>query len=377
MEIAESRWFRAYAQWITTHRFVVVLAILGITVFLATRLGKLEVDSNPNLWAPQNHAYVETTNLLEEIFGGRNITVIGIVPKKGDIYQPRVLEKIKRIQEQLELLPHAVRHNILSLAARKVKHVKGGADGMEVRPMMETVPQTPEEIERLRAAVASMPIYINALVSPDGKAAAVIADFKQDERSPNFIALNEGLRKIVERERDDSIDIYLGGLPIIGEAADRQFMKMPMFFGAALVIVMLVQYLVVPQLPGHAAADADRHPERDLEPRPDGPARRPSRSAQHHDADSGAGGRGRPRDPDPEALLRGVQPPARPRARRRVRANRDAVIESMVRVGPVMIVAGADRRHHLPVAGGHGHPDGAALRRLRRLRRARDDGASR
>ena len=86
MEIAESRWFRAYAQWITTHRLVVVLAILGVTVFLASRLGSLQIDSNPNLWAPQRHAYVETTNLLEEIFGGRNLTVIGIVPKLSLIH---------------------------------------------------------------------------------------------------------------------------------------------------------------------------------------------------------------------------------------------------------------------------------------------------
>ena len=70
MEIAESRWFRAYAQWIMTHRVVVVWRILGITGFLATRLGTLQVDSNPNLWAPQKHPYVETTNLLEEVFGG-------------------------------------------------------------------------------------------------------------------------------------------------------------------------------------------------------------------------------------------------------------------------------------------------------------------
>ena len=109
--------------------------------------------------------------------------------------------------------------------------------------MMETVPQTPEEMARLKAAVASMPIYINALVSPDGKAAAVVADFKQDE---TLAELHRAQRRtshaIVERERDDAIDIYLGGLPMIGEAADREFMKMPMFFGAALLIIMLVQY---------------------------------------------------------------------------------------------------------------------------------------
>ena len=339
MEIAESRWFRAYARWITTHRLVVVLAILGVTVFLASRLGRLQVDSNPNLWAPQQHAYVETTNLLEEVFGGRNLTVIGIVPKKGDIYQPRVLAKVKRMQEQLELLPHAVRHNILSLAARKVKHVKGGEDGMEVRPMMDTVPQTPAEIERLRAAVAASPIYINALVSPDNKAAAVIADFKQDERSPNFIALNEGLRKIVARERDDDIDIYLGGLPIIGEAADREFMKMPMFFAAALVIVMLVQYwsfrsfqgMLLPLLTGLLSVIWSLGLMGLLGVHLD-----PLNTTTPILVLAVAAGHAiqilkRYYEEFNRLIGEGLPPH---------QANRDAVIESMVRVGPVMIVAG-------------------------------------
>ncbi|HET9372521.1 MAG TPA: MMPL family transporter [Vicinamibacterales bacterium] len=339
LETARSRVFLPFAQWIIAHRTLVVVAILAVTGFLASNLGRLEVDSNPKLWAPQQHPYVETTNLLEEIFGGRNLTVIGIVPRDGDIFQPHVLAKVERIQRALELRPEAVRHNILSVAAAKVKHVAGGAEGMTVRPMMEAVPRTAEEIARLRAAVASMPIYINALVSPDSRAVAVVADFKQDERTPNFIALTAGLREIVERERDDRVDIYLGGLPIIGEAADRQFMKMPLFFGAALVIVMLVQYwsfrslqgmllpmltgilsviwslglmgllgvhldplntttpiLVLAVAAGHAIQILKRYYEEFARLRRDGLS---------------------PRD-----------------------ANREAVIESIVRVGPVMIVAG-------------------------------------
>src|ERR1043166_7119087 len=146
MQAEKSNPFRAYAQWIISHRLFVAIVILGVTGFLLTRFGKLQMDSNPNLWAPQKHVYVETTNLLEETFGGRHLTVIGLAPKQGDIYQPAILTKIKRIQDQLELIPHAVRHNILSFAARKVKVVKGGADGMEVRPMMEKVPTTPEEM---------------------------------------------------------------------------------------------------------------------------------------------------------------------------------------------------------------------------------------
>ncbi len=132
--------------------------------------------------------------MLEDVFGGKNIAVIGIVPKTGDVYQPQVLAKIQRIQAGIEQIPHAVRHNILSFAARKVKVIKGGPEGMEVRPLMDTVPQTPEDIAKLKAAVASMPIYINALVSPDGKAAAIVADFKQDKTIPNFVAMLKDMR---------------------------------------------------------------------------------------------------------------------------------------------------------------------------------------
>jgi len=234
--------FRAYAQAIIRHRWVVLLTVLALTGFWVSRMGSLRLDTDPKLWAPQNHPYVETTNLLEQIFGGKNVIEIGIVPRHGDIYQPQVLAKIKRIQDAIEQIPHAVRHNILSIAAHKAKSIKGSADGMEVRPLMEVVPQTPQDMAKLKAAVDSMPIYVNSLVSPDGKAAAIIADFKQDETIPNFVAMLQAARKIVDTERDDTVDFHFGGSPVIGEAADLQFMKMPLFFGSALLIIMAIQY---------------------------------------------------------------------------------------------------------------------------------------
>jgi len=241
---------RRYAEWITSHRVAVIIGVLFITAFWFTRIGAIKLDSDPKLWTPQTHPYVITTDVLEQVFGGRNITVIGVFPKQGDIYQPQVLAKIKRIQDGIELLPNAIRHNILSFAAHKAKSIRGGTEGMEVRPIMEVVPQTPEEIARLKADVASMPIYINALVSPDGKAAAIIADFKPVASDPSFVGLLAGARKVVDRERDNTVDIRLGGTPIIGEAADLEFMKIPLYFGGALLIIMAIQFVSFRSLQG-------------------------------------------------------------------------------------------------------------------------------
>src|SRR6266404_870427 len=137
-----TRLFRAYAQHVVAYRWAVFIAAIALTVFWGSRMGTLQLDTDPKTWTPQKHPYVTATNLLDDVFGGKNIAVIGIVPKTGDVYQPQVLAKIQRIQAGIEQIPHAVRHNILSFAARKVKAIKGGPDGMEVRPLMEKIPQT-------------------------------------------------------------------------------------------------------------------------------------------------------------------------------------------------------------------------------------------
>jgi len=176
--------------------------------------------------------------------------LIGIVPRHGDIYQPAVLAKIQRLQLAIQELPQAVRHNVISLAARKIKSINGTSDGLEVRQMMERIPETPEEIAHLKAAIAALPIYIGTLVSRDGKAAAIVADFKMDQARPNYTAIVDQVRPVVDRERDAQVDIYLGGLPVLISWMEFYLSKMPIFFGMALLIVTGIQYWVFRSVQG-------------------------------------------------------------------------------------------------------------------------------
>lgn len=235
-------WLRGYAKWIVSAPRMVIVATIVVTGLLLSRLGSLQIDMDPDLWAPQSHPYIQATNELERVFGGRNVTLIGIVPRHGDVYAPEILAKIQRIQLAIQELPQAVRHNVISLGARKVKSIRGTSDGMEVRQMMERIPQTPEEIAQLKAAVASLPIYVGILVSRDGKAAAVVADFKMDKAKPSYAAIVDQIRPIVDRERDAQVDIYLGGQPVMISWFEFHMMKMPIFFGLALLIVTAIQW---------------------------------------------------------------------------------------------------------------------------------------
>jgi predicted RND superfamily exporter protein len=234
--------FEKYTSFIVKRRRWVILAILLITGFLGSRLMNLQVDMDQDTWVPQSHPFVKTTKELQKMFGGREIVMIGIAPKNGDIFQPEVLARVDRIQREIENMPEAIRHNVISLAANKVKDIKGTTDGLEVQPMMARVPTTPAEMDALRVRVARNQIYSNSLVSPDYRAAAVIADFKLDYSKPSYEPLMTKIRAILDRERTPEIAVYVAGLPVDFGSFEHNMMQMPIFFGVAMLIIMLIQY---------------------------------------------------------------------------------------------------------------------------------------
>ncbi|MGH8488459.1 MAG: efflux RND transporter permease subunit [Gammaproteobacteria bacterium] len=180
--------------------------------------------------------------MIQDVFGGRNVIVIGVYPKHGDIYQPRVLEKITRIQKNITRIPEAVKHNVLSLAARKVKAINGTQEGMVVHPMLERIPSTEEEIGRLKEDVVSNPFFIKTLVAEDGTAAAIIADFKINEDIPRYTELYESITTVIDDERDDSVTFHVGGAPVQYALVEHYTTEAPRYFGISFLIIMLIQY---------------------------------------------------------------------------------------------------------------------------------------
>ena len=130
---------RSYVEAIVRYR-VAVMVILGvISVYLGANLGNLHVEVDPDKNLPQGHPYIQAQNEIDDIFGGKNIVVIGIAPKQGDIFQPIVLEKIQQITDKLLLVPGIIRANVLSISANRAKDILGTEDGMIVTPFMERV----------------------------------------------------------------------------------------------------------------------------------------------------------------------------------------------------------------------------------------------
>ena len=95
-------WMRWYVHGIIQWRFAVILLLGAISIYLASHIGQLKVEVDTGRFLPQDHPYVVAQNTLERIFGGRDIVVIGVIPRGGDIYNPTVLAKVARITQRID-----------------------------------------------------------------------------------------------------------------------------------------------------------------------------------------------------------------------------------------------------------------------------------
>lgn len=234
--------FRYYLEMIVKFRVLVIALTLAITGVWLTQIGNIKFDNDPDKWSPKNHPYALTTKAIDKLFGGRNFTIIGVVPTTGDIFQQDVLDAIQKIQQGIENIPGAVRKNVLSISAEKVRAIQGNAEGMVVRTMMDSVPKSSEDITRLKKALIANPFYQNVLVAPDYSAAAIVADFHVDNNDPQYSPLYNKIREVADRKKYNGVNIYFGGLPVQLAWFETHMNKMPVYFGMALLIIMLIQY---------------------------------------------------------------------------------------------------------------------------------------
>ena len=239
---------RNYIEWIVRFRWAVIIVIFGLTGFFIKNLGNLTVIIDPNTIVPQSHPFVSTTLKVEEVFGSRYVAVIGITPKEGDVFQPNVLAKVQRITQKLSETPRVVQTNLLSIAASRAKDIKGTAEGMQVRQMMEEVPTSAEDLAALKDALIRNDAYMNSVVSEDFKTLTILAEVmdasaedKKDGRV-GFTYVSDRINEAVDSERDDSVTIEVTGYPPFIALIEKFAERTPLLLMIAIIIIGIIHF---------------------------------------------------------------------------------------------------------------------------------------
>jgi uncharacterized protein len=231
---------RRYLGFVIRYRILIILGTILISALLGAQTRHLKIIIDPNTILPQSHPYVRATAKVEKVFGSKYVAVVAITPKQGDALQAPVLEKISRITNELMKAPGFVKENTLSLTARRAKDIVGSADGLEVRPLMKRIPKNDKDIAALKQALDRNPVYRNTIISADRRTAAVYAEFK--EGAGGFREVMSRINPVVERERDSSVDIQIGGAPVFLAPIEVFSERVVFLFPIAVLLIGLIHF---------------------------------------------------------------------------------------------------------------------------------------
>lgn len=244
--------FYRYTKAVIQFRWLMVIAILGITLGMAAQIKNLRIVVDSNTMLPQQHPYVIGTRLVERVFGSNYMLIVAVAPRHGDIYRPEVLARVKTISDGLVSVPNVRKETLMSLSARPAKSIRGVSDGLEVRALMPDVPADEASIQALRRAVQSNPIYTDLVVARDGGTAAITISVEKTKQG--FRPTLEAVEHLVAPLRTPDVEIAVSGVPMFLAQIEIFATRMGVLFLLALLVIGLlhleafrtVQGLVLP-----------------------------------------------------------------------------------------------------------------------------------
>ena len=228
------------ARVVISHRLFFTLFPLIITAFFLFSLKDLTIQTKVKDFIPQKHPFVTVHNRLMDIFGGLNQVSIALEPKEGDIFQVPLLEKVVRITDQLYYMEGVNIGRIVSLSARKIKRVEGTEDGFRVSRLMREAPKTPEEMEYLKESIIRNKLIYGPIVAKDFSATQIVLDYNPEVPSRKIFA---DLNRIIEKEKDERINFYLAGRPILEGWLDYYLPRLLRVFLGTMLIMALLLFL--------------------------------------------------------------------------------------------------------------------------------------
>src|SRR5213594_4620490 len=231
-----------YTRWVVRHRRTVVAAILLLTLLLARATTRLHVEIDPDRQLPQDHPFIQALNDVHRIFGDKNLVVVGLFPRDGNVFTPAFLAKLAEVTDRIRALPGANPALVQSLAAPQVKDIRGTEDGMEVERVMETPPDDAAGTAEVRRRAFATDAYVGTLVAADGSAAAVQASFELTPETPGYRHLHAAVLAALKAADDGTFDYSLSGPVVFLSQLSTYANRMIYFFPLALVVIGVVHY---------------------------------------------------------------------------------------------------------------------------------------
>jgi predicted RND superfamily exporter protein len=231
------------AQGIIKLRWVIVVSVLGLTLFFGYQIRNLTINSDILSTLPDDDPTAHLYKSIGKQYGGNDIGMI--VLETGDVFKTEVLQHIKQITDSLKITGGV--STVTSLT--NILDIKSSDWGIEIGKLVDEydLPDEQSELDSLKNYTFSKDMYNGAIVSEDGTATVILFTLLPDadmqttaDKIKNKV---EGLN-LPEK-------IYFGGLPfMLNDITDLIVSDMIWLIPIVFVIIAFILLLSFRSLQG-------------------------------------------------------------------------------------------------------------------------------
>jgi predicted RND superfamily exporter protein len=273
-------WFEALGHFVFRHRWLTLFFILALVGAVASQLPRIDIDTSTESYLHRDDPILLRYNEFRRQFGRDEFIIIGIEP--SELFSQDFLKKLKGFHEDLENnVPHV--KEVISMV--NARNTRGEQDRLVVEGLLEKWPEDEAGMRVFKERVLSNQLYINSLISEDGRLTAVVVKTdvysdsgnwenalegfdeatSSDENSieadtfsafdeevaqlagePPFLtdtenhAIVEAIRKIVGRYQAPDFQLYLTGSPVVTDLVRRSLLRDANRFVKLVILIISV-----------------------------------------------------------------------------------------------------------------------------------------
>ena len=230
------------------HRRAVMLLCALLTLLLgALAATRLTLNASFERMLPVSHPYIK--NYLEhrdELRGLGNSLRIVVQNPDGDIYDPKYVDTLRRIHDELVLTPGVDRAWVKSLWSPAVRWTEVTEEGFRGGPVMpDNFDGGPKATEELRGNIARSGI-VGSLVGNNYRSSMVVVPLLDKDPGTgqriDYLALSRQIDSIRARYEAQGVQMHvIGFAKLVGELIDGLF-RVSLYFAVAAAIAAGIIY---------------------------------------------------------------------------------------------------------------------------------------
>src|SRR5262245_638767 len=174
-------------------------------------------------------------------FGDDEVFVIAL--ETDDVFRRERLALLRRVTDEIAKLPEV--RSVQSLSDVIAFHWNPEVESIDVGRFIDEIPQSEAELAALRARALADPLYQRALVSDDGRTAAVNVSFrKMTDKQFLDAKLEERIEAILAAESGADVRFHVAGRPHLKHAVYHGMLRdLRVLVPAALLVLALVLWV--------------------------------------------------------------------------------------------------------------------------------------